>query len=213
MPPAKKPANKRTTSKKAPAKKKAAAPKKPAIPAYIRNIRYTPVSCRVSNERRIELKPRGMRGDMAKISKQEFEDHRVQANLGLIFEPLTKAQAEKIWDDQLTNQQAHHPALNSLRNDKGEEFDNKDVVVKEETFEDQGVVVAELNDGQMVIDRGLGIQRFSGIGTQDNPLPIPSDLPPDEQADWVARQNLEGPAAGLGNMNVTIDETQQGGQE
>lgn len=205
MPPAKKPAKKRTTSKKAPTKRTT----KPASPEYVRNTRYTPVSCRVSSERRIELKPRGMRGDMAKLSKSEFEDSRVQANLGLIFEPLSKAQAEKVWNDQLTNQQAHHPALDTLRNDKGEEFDNKDIVVKEETFEDQGVVVAELNDGQMVIDRGLGIQRFSGMGTQDNPIPIPADVDPDEQADWVARQNIEGPAAGLGNMNVTMDETQK----
>lgn len=210
MPPAKKPAAKRTT-KKAPAKKKTAAKPRKATPEYVRNLRYTPVSCRVSETRRIELKPLGMRGDMAKLSKEEFADSRVQANIGLIFEALTAEQAQKIWDDQLTNQQAHHPALDTLRNDKGEEFDNKDIVVKEETFEDQGVVVAELNDGQMVIDRGLGIQRFSGVGTQDNPIPIPSDVAPDEQADWLARQNVEGPAAGLGNMNVTLDETQKGG--
>jgi hypothetical protein len=207
VPPAKKPAAKRATKSTA-AKK--AAPRASSVKKYIRNLRYTPVTCRVSPERRIELRPRGMRGDMAQLSKQEFSDSRIQANIGLIFEALTQVEAQKVWDDQLTNQQSHHPAMDALRNDKGELFDNKNIVVKEETFNDQGVVVAELNDGQMVIDRGLGIQRFNGVGTQDNPIPVPADVDPDQQADWIARQNTEGPAAGLGNMEVTIETPQKG---
>lgn len=207
MPPAKKPAAKRPTKSTA---TKKATPRASSVKKYIRNLRYTPVTCRVSPERRIELRPRGMRGDMAQLSKQEFSDSRIQANMDLIFEALTQVEAQKVWDDQLTNQQAHHPAMDALRNDKGELFDNKNIVVKEETFNDQGVVVAELNDGQMVIDRGLGIQRFNGMGTQDNPIPVPADVDPEQKADWIARQKTEGPAAGLGNMEVTIETPQKG---
>jgi hypothetical protein len=144
------------------------------------------------------------------VSKVELEDPRVQANIDLIFEVLTEAQVKKVWEDQLTNQQAHHPAMETLRNDKGEAFDNPSIVVKEQTFNDQGVTVAELADGQMVIDRGMGIQRFTGVGTQDNPIPqVPQDVPADQQADWLARQNVEGPAAGLGNLNVKIESTKE----
>lgn len=203
MPAAKKPATKRAT--------KTTATKKPSsVKKYVRNTRYTPVSCRVSADRRIELRPRGMRGDMAQLSKVEFSDVRIQANLGLIFEALTQVEAQKVWDDQLTNQQAHHPAMETLRNDKGEKFDNQNIVVKEELFNDQGVVVAELTDGQMVIDRGMGIKRFDGMGTQDNPIPVPADVDPGEQADWIARQKTEGPSAGLGNMEVKIESPQKG---
>jgi hypothetical protein len=152
-----------------------------------------------------------MRGDAVQVSKEELADSRTQQNIDLIFEVLTETQIKKVWEDQLTNQQAHHPAIETLLNDKGQKFDNKQVVIKERSFHEQGVTVAELSNGQMVIDRGIGVKRFSGMGTQDHPIPsVPHEVPADQQADWLARQNVEGPAAGLGNLNVTIDEPQKG---
>ena len=194
---------------KKPAVKRTATPR--STTKFLRNLRYVPVSCRVSDGRRIELKPRGMRGDAVQVSKEELADSRTQQNIDLIFEVLTETQIKKVWEDQLTNQQAHHPAIETLLNDKGQKFDNKQVVIKERSFHEQGVTVAELSNGQMVIDRGIGVKRFSGMGTQDHPIPsVPHEVPADQQADWLARQNVEGPAAGLGNLNVTIDEPQKG---
>ena len=62
-----------------------------------------------------------------------------------------------------------------------------------------------------VVDERGSIQRFRAPGSVENPLPnIPSDVPAEEVADWVARQkNVEGPEAGLGNIKVTKEQVQR----
>ena len=166
---------------------------------YIRNTRYVPVGLRLGTGRRINLQPRGNRGDCAPISKEEMADEIFLGNLGLVFEVIPAAEATDVISKQTTNQQTAHPALSQLRNAKGEEY--KRGVVVEENFEDQGKTVAAISD------RGM-IQRFKAPGTVDQPLPdIPADVPPAEVADWVARnKNIEGPEAGLAGLRVNTDE-------
>lgn len=166
---------------------------------YIRSIRYVPVGVRLGTGRRINLQPRGMRGDCAPVSKDEMQDEIFLGNVGLLFEVIPAAEAADVISKQTTNQQSAHPALSQLRNSKGDEYERG--VVIEENFEDQGKKVA------LVSDRGM-IQRFKAPGTTDQPLPeVPSDVPPEEVADWVARNTkVEGPEAGLAGLRVNTDE-------
>lgn len=166
---------------------------------YIRNVRYMPVGVRLGTGRRINLQPRGQRGDCAPVSKDEMSDEIFLGNVGLLFEVIPAAEAADVISKQTTNQQAAHPALSQLTNAKGEQYERG--VVVEENYDDQGKKVA------LVSDRGM-IQRFKAPGTTDQPMPdVPADVPPEEVADWVARQkNIEGPEAGLAGLKVNTDE-------
>lgn len=176
--------------------------KKAADQQYIRNIRYVPVAVRLGSGRRIDLKPRGMRGDTAPVSEDEMNDEIFLGNLDLLFEVIGDKDAKDVIKKQVTNQQRVHPALNQLRNSHGNEYE-KGVVI-EDNINEEGPTVAAVND------RGM-ITRFKAPGTTDQPLPtIPSDVPPEEVADWIARNAKieEGPEAGLGGLRVTRTETQ-----
>ena len=163
---------------------------------YIRNIRAVQVGLRLGSGRRIDLQPRGMRGDCAPVDADEMNDEIFLANVELLFEVIPTAEAKQVISKQTTNQQSIHPALHAMRNEKGEEY-TKGVVVVEQSENERPVVAA-------VNDRGM-ITRYKGIGTTDNPIPeVPADIPPEQMADWVARQKtVEGPEAGLAGMKVT----------
>lgn len=157
---------------------------------FIRNVRHVQVSLRLGTGRRIELKPRGQRGDTVPVNKDEMVDEIFLGNVGILFEVIPQAEATKIIEKQTTNQQSLHPALAQMRNALGEEY-KRAVVVEEHTTESRPVVAA-------VNDRGE-ITRFRAPGSVDNPLPeIPADVPAEEAQDWLARQKtVEGPEAGL----------------
>lgn len=164
---------------------------------FVRNIRYIPVSVRLEGGRRIELSPRGTRGDSAPVSKEEIDDRLFDANLDLLFELVDEDQVKETRAKQTTNQRVH-PALDQIRNPLGEKYE-KGVVVQE-NFADQGVAVGKIDE------RGE-IQRFKAPGSVDNPIPeIPAEVPPEEASDWLARnKNLEGPEAGLGGLKVVSE--------
>jgi hypothetical protein len=153
---------------------------------YIRNIRHVPVSIRLDTGRKIQLQPRGQRGDTVPVNNEEIE-------------LVTESEGKNIIAKQTTNQQAVHPALFQIRTPTGEVY--RSGVVVEENFTDQGKVVG-------VVDERGQIQRFRAPGVEDQSLPeVPSDIPPEEHADWLARQKtIEGPEAGLGNIKVTKQE-------
>jgi hypothetical protein len=181
-----------------PAKKKGSTGPK----QYIRNTRHVPVSVRLDTGRRLELRPRGQRGDSLPINDEEMQDEKFLGNVGILFEVIPTAEAQNVIQKQTTNQQSVHPALAHLKNERGEQYE-KGVVV-EENYTDQGKAVAVVNE------RGQ-IERFRAPGSVDNPLPdIPADVPPEEVSDWVARQrNVEGPEAGLGPVKVTKSDVQR----
>jgi hypothetical protein len=169
---------------------------------YIRNTRYVPVSIRLNKERRIELAPRGQRGDCAPVNGEEMESQAFLDNDELLFEVVSSDDAKESIGKQVKNQQSVHPALSAMRNAKGEEYTRG--VIVEESDQDQGKVVAGVNE------RGM-ITRLKVAGTEDNPLPdIPDSVPPEEHSDWLARQkNVEGPKAGLGDLKVVKDPPQK----
>ena len=167
---------------------------------FIRNTRYVPIGMRLGSGRRIDLQPRGMRGDTAPVSEDEMNDEVFLGNLDVLFEVISDTDAKDVIKKQTTNQQKVHPALHHLRNERGEQYD-KGVVVQEQE-EAHGYNVGAIDE------RGM-ITRFKAPGTSDYDLPeIPSYVPPEEHADWLARNStqIEGPEAGLGGLRVVKEE-------
>lgn len=127
---------------------------------YIRNLYGSPASLTLQSKRRIELRPRGQRGDLSPVTKEELTDAKLVLNVGVLVEIVSAPEALKILEAQTINQQSFHPAMNALRNHHGEEYDQTTVVI-DESMADKGVTVATLEDGNVVIQRGPGggIQR------------------------------------------------------
>lgn len=193
---------------------------------YARNVRNVEVHFRLARQsdktkRRTSLNPRGQRGDLVKLEEGDLEDQELinQIHFGLI-EIITAAEAKKIIEGQATNQQqTPHPAFASLRNELGESY-SQDSLKVEPPESERGVVVAKLNPqgggaGEIEISRHHG-----GINRNLNPNQVaaPSNgiisdgfAAPDVKADIIARRNdLEGPAAGLGGItSVVVGDTQR----
>lgn len=176
--------------------------KKKEAQQFIRNIRQVPVGMRLGTGRRIDLRPRGQRGDTVPLKPEEELDEIFIANIGLLFEVISAEESKKIIAKQVTNQQSVHPALATIRNEYGKEYTNG-VVMVEETSEERPTIAT-------VDERGM-ITRFKAPGTTDKPLPeIPSYVPPEEAADWIARNaKAEGPESGLAGRKVIRGNVEQ----
>lgn len=183
------------------------------------------------NKKRTDLKPRGQRGDFTLLQEGDLDDPALQdqVNVGAI-EIITATEAAKIAKKQTTNQQRVHPALALLRNEYGEEYE-EGAFSTAQTFEDQGVVVAELHDGQVAVDRGgivrpgrepepergRGSQRLRRPGKSPMVTQSPQTIrtrPTDATAantDAKARiKGLGGPSAGVPDgVQVTVAPTQK----
>lgn len=177
-------------------------PRKKPEQKFIRNIRAVPIGVRLGTGRRIDLRPRGERGDTAPLKPEEEYDEIFLGNVGLLFEVISADEGKTVIAKQTTNQQSVHPALASMRNEYGQEY-TKGVVMVEESAEERPVIAS-------VDERGM-ITRFKAPGTTDKPLPaVPSHVPPEEQADWIARNaKTEGPEAGLAGRQVIKGNVEQ----
>lgn len=218
----------KSTSKKTGSKP---ATRRPPQKKFLRNT--TGVEFRIRLDRHgkdgrpLLLQPRGMRGDIAPLQKDDLSDAILLDNVALGYvELITEAEAKSAIHKQATNRQASHPALAALRTETGEEYPEGAVKV-EEVFEDQGEVVATLDDGQVVFDRTGNIQRpdptaiDNADANKESPIrntaidPAQQALPagvagaqsPGEAADALARnKNAQGPAAGLGGIKRVVVE-------
>jgi hypothetical protein len=105
------PAGAKATPARKPVAKKTAAPRKTSSTGkYLRNIRGVEVRVTFHSGRKIELASRGQRGDMAAITKEELDDAIFLGNLGIIYEVISSAEAQKIRDKQFTNVSSmNHP--------------------------------------------------------------------------------------------------------
>lgn len=229
-------AKKRTNATKASAasKKDGAATRRPRVSQkrFIRNLTGLEFRLRLERQeypkRPVTLQPRGMRGDIAPLTKDDLSDPILLDNLALgACEVITEAEAQEAIAKQGINIQAPHPALAALRNELGEEYEEGAVKVTE-AFEDQGQVVAQLDDGQVVFDH-QGIKRSdptaidnadankespirnTAINPAEQPLPggvagaQGGHVDPAEAADAAARQKgAQGPAAGLGGIQRVV---------
>lgn len=199
-----------TPKQPAAAKKKTAAAAKPKKKTdstkFVRNIRNITVRATLDNDRRIELKPRGQRGDLASLAKDEVNDSRVIENIGMIWEVISAAEAQEILHKQATNQQVTPTALDHMLNEYGQPYQQE--VKLEEAFEQQGETVATLEedgDGRFVQNRTSIVRGAPEVvsppGAQGNPVT-------EGQLDQMAR---EGDGENLRDaLNVNIEPTQKG---
>jgi hypothetical protein len=219
----KKAAAKKTTARKAPAKK-TAAKRTSSSKKFIRNTNYSPFRIRLERhdqgKKPIHLAPRGTRGDLAPILKEDLSDPDLQANLALgVIEIITEAEAIEVAKKQTVNQQAVHPALAALKNEKGEEYGDNALVL-EKSDEERGVVVAELTDGNITVDGRSGIQRRKPGEAPGTPQTVVgaelNHLPEGREAEYLSdvnarRKDLQGPEAGLGGIQrIVVNEPQKG---
>ncbi len=193
------------SAKKPAAKKRAARSTK----KYVRNITRSQVAFRIGDRdgRRIELKPRGQRGDLATVSKDELDQLE---DVGYMYEIITETEAKEILAKQVQNQQAYHPALAALMNAKGEKMGENAVVLDQNS---QGFVVAHINtpdleDGGKKLSVESVLAQDMVRGPQQVAVPG-SALSAAEAADAIARsKTLEGPAAG-GIQAITVAPVQR----
>jgi hypothetical protein len=184
-------------------------------PVYVRNLNHTMFRFKLDKhtpaQRGIVLQARGNRGDLSPVEQADLNDRnlRVNVELGLI-ELITANEAAEVVSKQTTNQQAVHPALSALRNEKGEEY-AANAVSMGPSPDEQAITVAKLEDGQIVVDR-TGIRdrvRGEAPGTPDyvggaEPQHRPANEDPAFLSDLRARQKTANPADG---MNVSIEPT------
>lgn len=188
---------------------------------YARNLRAMEAAIRLDRQhdkgqKRLEFKPRGERGDIVALKTEDLEDPTLLANVGVIIEIITAAEAREIISKQSTNQQAAvHPVMALLRNELDQPYAEGAVKVEPE-YNSQGIVVANLKPqgggaGELA-SSGRGID-WAAVRSGDTGQTAPGGNPaiisdgfarPDIAADAVARsKSLEGPAAG-GITQVTV---------
>lgn len=176
---------------------------------YIRAI-YAPAGgtrLTLNNGNRFHLQPRGQINDLAPVTKDDITDPVYVQNKNLMFEEISSAEAKKIIEGQATNAQTprNRGVIEHIRDEYGNPVNQE--VKMEQPFEQQGQVVANIEDGpsgrftdgyQGKITRAPGEapQQVSVPGSVGNPLPeVPSDVPPEQVADWVARNAKSAEAA------------------
>lgn len=211
-------APKQASARKPAAKKTTAAKKqteKASTYSYLRNIRYVEARLTLEDNRRINLQPRGQRGDMARIPTEDLGDTVVQDNVGYIIEVISDEAGREIMRKQQTNQNTSQSVMSQLTNERGEPYTQESVTVGPSN-EEQAIVVADVqNTGQgRFSERNTELVRSVGPNIVNAPgsIQIPDNIPAHERADWVAR-NVKGDQTGdalLGELNVTVEPTQQG---
>jgi hypothetical protein len=202
-------APRKTTKKKTTRKKSSKSAPSSSTTRYVRNLHGAAGGIRVllQNETQIKLAPRGQVGDLMPVTEEDRMDANYIANYGVLFEEISQPEARKVVEKQNTNAQAPRPTtMDQLTNEKGEPYQQSEPTI-DKAFEEQGVTVAEVQkagDGrfteqntQLVRPAGAPPQQQDVPGSVGNPLPdIPQDIPPEQVADWVARnQKSEGNAA------------------
>lgn len=213
-------ASPRATGKK-PAKKAPA--KRTPTQRFIRAI-YSPAGgtrLTLDNGSRFELKPRGEINDCAPVSKEDMLDPKYIANKDVIFEEITAAEAKKIMEKQATNAQAPRRRSSVLDHIKDEYGNPVKGARMEQSFEQQGQTVAQISDGpggrftdgyQGTITRSPGeapVQQ-AVAGSVQNPIPeIPNNIPPEQHADWLARNAEQLGVDAHGALRASVTPTQR----
>lgn len=197
---------------------------------YIRNLTGYDTGFRLERQQgpgkqRTNLKPRGMRGDLVKLQPGDEKDGalRLQIAQGIV-ELVPEVEAIKIIEKQVINaQQQIHPAMATIRNEYGERYQQTEVPVVDDGSYTVAYLQPQGGEAGAIPDQGRGVDwqaaRAGQPQTQQsapggNPAIVSSGFPnrPDQAAvaDAVARtKGLQGPAAGLGGLAVTVAPTQR----
>ena len=216
-------------------------------PWYVRNCYPAPFNIRLdrqTEQRRIQLKPRGTPGDLHPLKDEDLKDPVLKQNLGLgLIEVLPAGEAQSIIDKQTTNMGHRvHTPLAVLRGESGKPYEQGAVKVEAE-FNSQGVTVAQVDRRILrgeATDKEIGGTRATGGLTRVQPGqvsgPQASDYPQQATSvvrsgfvptggnpaiiqygllgdnahaaaidDIARRKNIQGPGAGLGDVQVVVD--------
>lgn len=142
----------------------------------------------MNDERRIELKPRGQRGDLARVSNDEWDDDKMDRSL---VELIPAELATEIMNGQLTNQQTPHSALEALRNPLGQPYTQAPSFGITPGQEPQVVARVQETGPAGHIDQNEQVVRQPGAAPQQAAVPgsIQNPVVPDAMTqDWLARQ-------------------------
>lgn len=200
---------------------------KPGV-KYVRNIRG--IECRFTLQdgkgRRIGLAPRGQRGDIEIVNKEDQEDPIYLANEGLLFEVITAAEAKRIIANQQINaREEEHPIWSQLRNEKGQGYQQRHATI-EESIESKAIVVADIKEagaGRFTdknvqeVRRGAGPMFIEAPGSAGHPATgymqsVPGDISPEDYHDFLlwkqfmAQRNAATPD--VDDLEVTIAPTE-----
>lgn len=189
---------------------------------YVRNLRNVEVGIRLERQqgtgkKRLELKPRGERGDIKSLQENDLSDPALLSNIELgVIEVITAAEAKIAIDKQSINEQQRvHPAMAMLRDELG----NPATFHGADEYVDRSITVAELNPvggeyGEIEFDRqNKGSFRRSAPTAESgrqlggNPHILSDGFAAARAQDEHARRKgIEGPAAGLGGIETVIVE-------
>lgn len=202
---------------------------------FMRNLRGVDVGFRLTRqqkqgEKRTNLKPRGVRGDMVRLESGDLKDPELQTQVSFgLVEVIPEGEALEAIKKQYTNAQSQVPAhIAMLRNPKGEEYEQANPVNFASDEEAYGIKVADLDpalmqgrlsDKEIKRDGGF-VQNAQRTPTGGNPAIISdgfmapaqgdgqlgSNDERSQQVDALARsKEFEGPGAGLGEVTVKIE--------
>lgn len=140
------------STRKTASKKKAKTAPATSSPSthYIRNLHSGAGGARIdlqTSDTRINLEPRGRRGDLRLVNEEIINDPMYQHNLGVIFEEVSLEEGKEIIAKQSINQQEGNSVWDVLTNEKGEKYDPNTRATITAPFEQQGVTVANLSPG------------------------------------------------------------------
>jgi hypothetical protein len=195
-------------------------------PTWVRNCYRSEFSLRLERQedkKRIELKPRGQRGDLFPLQPGDEFDQILVANLhtGLI-ELIPDGEAKIILSKQTNNLQRFHTPLAILTNEYGENKGEMKLNVAEE-YNKQGVVVGivppqDPRGGSNVPKGPLGIARpgeqlhFVPTGGHPHSVQV-GPISPEAQAkmaDTIARiKGNQGRPEDVLGLSVTVDPVQK----
>lgn len=141
---------------------------------YIRNLHNMAGGARFDlalNSVRIDLRPRGQRGDMRPVTQEMIDDPVYQFNKGIIFEEIPFDAGQEIIRKQAINQQSGPDTFDLLTNEYGQKYKQVRATVTA-PFEQQGQVVANIapaadgrnTTGNVELDRAVVPQDYFGNG-------------------------------------------------
>jgi hypothetical protein len=148
-------------------------------PKYVRNLLFSPFHLRLQRQnqkdgiRRIELKPRGVRGDMHPLEPGDENDPTLAGSLGYV-EIIGFGTAQKVQQGQTHNIQKTNTTLAMITNELGEPINKLTV---ETEYNQQGVTVAYIDPAQHAkLEQGEFGRSKSPLGDLSREQPQQPDL-------------------------------------
>lgn len=191
-------------------------------PTWVRNLWTGPFALRLERQdkkRRIELKPRGSRGDMFPLEPGDENDQILLTNLNTGFiELIGNTEAKEIIAKQVNNIQQVHTPLAILTNEKGENKGQMKLKVEQE-FNSQGVVVGYQDPNAPknaplggIVRPGEQIQHFvptGGAGASVGIAPQGPEATARIADDLARRKGVQGRPEDVLGLTVNVDPIQK----